>query len=321
MSGLLLPSHAPADTRRAVIQCLMQVPALTRLLDTPGLLATVCLDSLKITPDARGNFLFRAASTPHRRLAQEVGMPSRPVLRRLTGDALDSANLGLLPLLFNERHSLLILRHAPYVSAPLIQAMAVESVRHHVGRSFLIDLGRTRRRDRPAPADIIEMATFLREYLPETVLQSLRHYESLWGRYGELILRHESVRRRRVPFPPPPWSDEPGYATALRSWSDLISESILMRNCTGYDDDSCKAIRAARGYFFRIEEHWGMPRATLYCVKQERHWRIGQARRWGNALVTKRHLHCLALWLAEKQALSDETLCLPATQHQTRVEF
>ena len=62
-----------------------------------------------------------------------------------------------------------------------------------------------------------------------------------------------------------------------------------------------------------------MPRATLYCVKDKEHWRIGQAHCWGNVLVAKRHLHCLALWLAEKQSLSDETLCLPVKQNPTGI--
>lgn len=290
----------------------MEVPTLTRFLDTSGLVAALSLNALNLQSEARAHFLLQAAAAPHRRLAQELGLPSLKILRRITGDALDPANLSQLAWLFTQRYSLIFLRHARYVSAPLIQALAVESVRHHVGKSFLIELGRTRGYARPTPSEVIDMAAFLREYVPGTAIQSVDHLHSLWAKYDNLVVTHGNFRRRNVAFPAPPWSDEVGYATALRSWPDLISESLLMRNCAAYKAESLEAIHAGHGFYFRIEQRWGMPRATLYCVKDQGLWRIGEARRAGNALVSNRHLHCLALWLAEKQSICDESLCLPA---------
>ena len=78
-----------------------------------------------------------------------------------------------------------------------------------------------------------------------------------------------------------------------------------------------KQLEPAAGISFASRSIGGCPEQLSTASNRSKHWRIGQARRWGNVLVTKRHLHCLALWLAEKQSLSDETLCLPATQTPT----
>jgi hypothetical protein len=85
-----------------------------------------------------------------------------------------------------------------------------------------------------------------------------------------------------------------------------------MRNCVGMLPRFVRAIRRGKGYFFHVEGNWGMPKATLYCAKHGSHWQIDEVRCWGNQPLASRYVQCLALWLAEKQGLNDESLCLPS---------
>ena len=109
---------------------------------------------------------------------------------------------------------------------------------------------------------------------------------------------------------PPPWPDEPGYATAIRTWRELIAESVPMRNCSGAHSPYLNSIRQEAA-IFTASKNTGSVATTLYCVKQSGVWHIGEVRRWANGIVSRQHIHCLALWLAERQSIADETLCLP----------
>ncbi len=285
MSGLVLPSFAPEETRHCVTQCLMAVPRLTRLLDTPGLLAAVCLAARQDEEPVRLKRLMDAANTPHNKLAADHGLSNLKILRRLTGDALTDGRIRRLQILFADRRALRFLWHARFVSSTLIDALATDDVRDHISSGFVSQLGNLRRRDLPISREVIELARFLREYIPNTSIRSLKHYDRLWDEHRSAILGHGDALRKPAHFPEPPWTDEPGYAVAIRTPRDLVAESVAMRNCVGMLPRFVRAIRRGKGYFFHVEGNWGMPKATLYCVKHGSHWRIDEAALLGQSAV------------------------------------
>ncbi len=311
MSGLLLPPFAPASTRRCVANCLMRTPALTRLLDTPGLLAAVCVDASKLSDDDCGTYLNRVAATPHRKLASDVGLPSLSVLRRMTGESLSSDHFGAMRRLFAEKRELRFLWHARYISSVIIESLSNQVVRAHASNGYLSELGQLKRRDRPHARDARRLAAFLHEFVPSMSVQSMRHFDRLWNDYYEQLMQYQVVSRRGNQLREPPWPDEVGYALALRTRTELIAESLAMRNCAGVVPYMMKAVKKGVGYFFRIEANWGLPRATLYCVKDGDFWRVEDARCRFNQPVTTKFVRCMALWVAQKQGLENEQLCMP----------
>ena len=106
---------------------------------------------------------------------------------------------------------------------------------------------------------------------------------------------------------------EPGYATPLTEWRDLIRESLEMHNCVGEEPSFLANIQAGKTYFYRVEEAWGLPRTTLYVERHKDIWRIREARAACNQPLSRPLLGSLALWIAMQQGLDDEKRCLPAT--------
>lgn len=311
MSGLLLPPFAPAATRRCVTSCLMRTPGLARLLDTPGLLAAVCMEAITLSGDAQVERLHAAAAAPHRKLATDVGIPSLSVLRRMTGESMSSHRFAALRQLFAEKKELRFLRHARYISSVLIDTLSNEVVRAHASNGYVSELGQLKRRDRPSARDARRLAAFLQEFVPTVSVQSMRHFDRLWNDYYEQLMQYQVVSRRGDQLREPPWPDEAGYALALRTRTELIAESLAMRNCAGVVPYMMKAVKKGMGYFFRIEANWGLPRATLYCVKDGDFWRVEDARCRFNQPVSTKFVRCMALWVAQKQGLENEQLCMP----------
>lgn len=314
MSGLVLPGHAPKITRMAVVNGLMSVPALTRFLDTPGLLAVACLNARHCGEGERVGVLTKAAQTSHRDLAVSHGIPSLAVLRRMTGRALSPSWLGRLKRLFRDGSDLRFLRHAHFVSPTLIVCLSRPELRRHYSNRFLAEIGQTPGVDRPPWRDVRCLGEFLSDLLPNTKVQSLGHYHGLWDHYHRSICRHGLAVRQENEFPEPPWEDEAGYAVALRTQVELIGESIAMQNCASTSEELLEEIERGTGYFFRVERNWGMPRATLYCVKKDGIWRIDQVKQRRNRPVPRSIVRCLALWIAQKQGIEDEQKCMPNTK-------
>lgn len=312
MSGLVIPSYAPARTRQLVTRSLMAVPKLARFLDTPGLLTAVCLDGSR--PGAQGaaiDYLEQAARTSHRTLARDLGLPGLSVLRRLTGDALNTDCLAALKRLTVDGSAMRIIRHAAKVSLVLIVSLDDPTIRSHATTGFLAEVGYTRRRWRPRLPKLTELAAFLSEYRPTTTINSIGHFKDLRRRYYELIGSHRFGCREQPHFPSPPWPGELGYAMPLKSWDELIRESIEMKNCVGEDPAYMHNIEQGRTYFYRVEQAWGMSRATVYVEKHQDLWRIKEARTKCNQPLRRQELRCLATWIANQQGIEDEQLCLP----------
>ena len=297
----------------------MRTPALARLLDTPGLLAAVCIDASILSGDAFEKRLHGAAAAPHRKLASDVGIPSLSVLRRMTGDSLSSDRFGALRRLFTEKRDLRFLWHARYISSVLIESISNEVVRAHASNGYLSELGQLKRRYRPLARDARRLAAFLQEFVPSISVQSMRHFDRLWNDYYEQLMQYRVVSRRGDQLREPPWPDEAGYALALRTRTELIAESLAMRNCAGVAPHLIKAVRKGVGYFFRVEANWGLPRATLYCVKDGDHWRVEDARCRFNQPVSTKVVRCMALWVAQKQGLENEQLCMPIRRIEASV--
>jgi len=289
---------------------LIAVPNLTRLLDTPGLLAAVCLDA---DGGVDRDKLSVAALTAHRTLAWQLGMPSLRILRRLTGGVLSEVRLQRLRELFADRQALQLLRHAPRICPAIVDSLSRADVRPHVANSFIGEISKSPL-DAPRARDVIALGGFLHEFLPDTAIQSLRHYDRLWEEHGEQINAHASAVRRPSAFPQPPWDDEPGYAVAIRTPRALVAESVTMRNCSGVLPAFNREIRRGNSYFFHVEGHWGLPEATMLCVKDGDHWRIDDVRAQGNCMIEQRYVRILALWVAERQELLDAKLCMPRTK-------
>lgn len=311
MSGLVLPAGAPHRTRNCVMRSLIAAPQLTRLLDTPGLLVAVCFDAAAAGKEIDFEKLAAAARTPHRDLAARFGMPSLGVLRRLTGGVLTELRMQRLRTLFTDRVTLRLLRHAKRISASIVDSLWHNDVRPHVANRFISELGNMPLRNGPRARDIITLGTFLHEYLPNTSIHSLRHFDRLWEEHGEQVNGHANACRLPTAFPPPPWSDEPGYAFAIRTPRELVAESVRMRNCAGILPAFSRDIRRGRSYFFHVEGRWGLPEATMSCVMDGGNWRIDDVRAFGNGMLDQRYVRCLATWIADRQGLSDAELCMP----------
>ena len=319
MSALVIPELAPQKTRRIVTEDLMAVPRLTRLLDTPGLLVAVCLEARRTRQQKRRlRWLREAARTAHRELVRKLQLPGLAVLRSLTGDALEPFAMRALSRLAGDRFAMRILRHARYVSSPLIISLDSQVIRRQIASGFCAEIGSTRRKWRPRTKAIAELAGFLCEYRPSVKLQSLDQFRRLRGGYRELIGSHRYGRRERPELPAPPWPGEPGYAIPLTSWEDLIAESVEMHNCVGEDLAIWRNVQKGRSYIYRVEAAWGMPRATMYVEKSKDYWRIKEVSGHRNEVLTNRNLHCLSLWVAECQGRTDERSCLPVYYRTTR---
>lgn len=301
MSALVLPRYAPEATREAVVTALVACPPLVRLLDTPGLLAAVALES-SYRPD-RGEWLLHAAATPHRLLAAELRLPGLGVLRRLTGGALGEEELAALVELDGDPFAQRVLRHARQVTRTLVLSLAGWRTRFHAAPSFFGDLANSPPRDHPRVERLFALVDFLIEYLPDTRLVSLGHYYRLDAQHSE-ILRRDRARRRSTPaFPPPPWPGEPGYAEPLRSQRDLIAESVAMGNCTGrMPRFTSQVLRGAR-YFYRVEGAWGLPRATLLVGRsaESGRWSIVELRTHGNREVRGAAREAVQTWVEMQQ--------------------
>lgn len=290
---------------------MLRVPMLARFLDTPALLVAVALRAQDETDDADAlEWLQRAAQLPHRQLTSELGLPQPRVLRKCTADALRPACIESLRQLRDDREALRLIRHADRISATLILGLNSPLIRHHASLEFFAQVGRRRKRKRPSPTKLGDLVMFLAEYLPETRIQSIDQYRKLRAKYRELICQDRFGRRTRPTFPPPPWPGESGYATPLSDWRDLIRESLEMGNCTGKEPNFLESVTRGRMYFYRIEQAWGMERATLCVERGRKHWRIAQARGRWNANLRRSQLLCLAVWVADQQGLTNEHLCL-----------
>lgn len=312
MSGLLLPSYAPARTRRVVNRCLMAEPRLTRFLDTPGLLAAVSLETQRYRERMqRQAFLEEAARTPHRELATGLSLPGLATLRRMTGDALDDGCLQALKRIGRDPWAMRVLKHARKISLLLVLALDSPVARAHSTSGFLAEVGYTRRRWRPRWKSVDELTSFLDNYRPTTAIQSIEHYRHLRRRNYQLMGTCRFAHREQPNFPAPPWPGEPGYAVPLENWRDLIRESIEMKNCVGEDHAFLRNIQQGRTYLYRVEQAWGMSRATLYVENSDGLWRIREARGRGNQPLNRRELRCLATWVADHQRIADERRCLP----------
>jgi len=258
--------------------------------------------------------LGAAARTSHRDLATQLGLPSLRILRRLTGDVLSEVRLQRLKGLFADPGALRLLRHAPRICAAIIDALSCADVRPHVANSFVSEISKSAPSDVPRARDVLALGRFLHEYLSDTAIQSLRHYDRLWEEHGEQIGGYASAIRRPSAFPPPPWADEPGFAVAIRTPRELVAESIAMRNCAGILPALSREIRCGQSYFFHVEGRWGLPEATMLCVKDGEHWRIDDVRAHGNCMIDQRYVRSLALWVAEKQKLADADPCMPRSK-------
>jgi hypothetical protein len=290
---------------------MLRVPMLARFLDTPALLVAVALRVQEETDDSQSlEWLERAARLPHRQLTSELGLPLPRVLRKCTADALRPACIESLRQLRDDRDALRLIRHADRISATLILGLNSPLIRHHASLEFFAQVGRSRKRHRPSPTKLGDLVMFLAEYLPGARIQSIDQYLKLREKYRALIRQDRIGRRQRPRFPPPPWPGEAGYAAPLDDWRALIRESLEMGNCTGKEPSFLESVTQGRMYFYRIEQAWGMDRATLCVERDGRHWRIAQARGRWNATLRRSQLLCLAVWVADQQGLSNEHLCL-----------
>jgi hypothetical protein len=313
MSAIFLPSFASPKTRRVVTAALIAEPRLTRYLDAPGLLTALCLRAQRLRgEDARRTYLAAHAGLPHRELVERLGLPPLRVLRHMVGDALNGRCFAGLRRLGDDRLAARILRHAPRVSAALILALDSPLIRAHTTTQFFAELGRTPRRQRPRPEHLGELAAFLAEYRPTVQLTSISHFRKTLRRDADLLGTERWGRRDRPIFPGPPWPGEPGYAEPLRTWRELVHESIAMRHCLGYQMPIFERIQQGTYYVYRVEQAWGLQRATMCLEKREGRWIIETLRGRNNAWLRSQEVDCLSVWVAEQQGIVDETACVLA---------
>ena len=320
MKCVWLPPFAPPATWNCVTDSLVREPRLVWLTDMPGLLVAACLDAAEHPETDRGDRLRWAAATPRRTLAEKLGVPSLKVLQRLTGDALCTEHIARLKTACNDAYSFRILRHSRYVSPALIDALTVEGVHEHYESAFLHELG-TRFRDYcPRAVDVVGLGLFLHAYRPKARITSMDVYHDALIKYYEPMRRHEAICQCWIRFPAPPWPDDPGYVVALATPGELLAESIVMDHCAGWTPQFTDAVEASRGYFYKIEGNWGLPRATLYCVRCENCWRVGELRGKRNSRLAQHLVRCVAAWVAERQGLRDAELCLPRLNEELTLE-
>ena len=179
MSALVLPSHAARRTRRAVTEALHQVPDLCRFVDTPGLLAAICLEARRRKGMERRRYLERASRISHRQLTRVLWLPSVSILRKMTGDALNESCLAALQRLTGDSQAVRMLRHARAASALLILALDCPTVRKHTTPHFFAQIGALPSHWRPPFYQLEELACFLSEYRPHVSIQSKTHFRTL----------------------------------------------------------------------------------------------------------------------------------------------
>ena len=320
MRCVWLPPFAPRETRRCVTDSLVREPRLVWLFDTPGLLVAACLDAAPHPEPDRSERLRRAAEIPHRRLAAELGVPSLKMLRRLTGDALNAGHMARLRTACSDTYSFRILRHARYVSPALIDALTLDGVREHYQSGYLHEVGTRCRIYCPKPEHVVGLGLFLHKYRPNVRITSMEVYHDSLDKYWQPMRRHEAICQIGIRFTDPPWPDEPGYVVALRTPHDLLAESVIMDNCAGWASQFTDAVEAGRGYCYKVEGNLGLPRATLYCVRGEDCWRIGELRGRRNRQLAQYIVRRVAVWVAERQGLRDEEACLPRLNEEPTLE-
>ena len=162
---------------------------------------------------------------------------------------------------------------------------------------------------------IMELVEFLAEYRPGQRIVSLGHARALRHSYRGLLETHQRLAWNAPALPPPPLADEPGYAVALRTLRMMILESVEMHNCSGWHEPLVAAVCDGREYLYRIEPNWGLPRATMRLVRKGATWRIGEVQRRRNQQLDPALVRCLAVWVADRQGIADETRCCPDKPH------
>ena len=303
--------------QRLVSRFRSEVPLLARLDDVPAFQVALCCRAQEMRAPQRWRYIQQRAIWPHQELSAELDLPRTRLLRRLTSDALTPRNLDYLRVLQLDPSSMRILRHASLISEALLVALIANyrSDNASFSTQFFTELGNLPTHRRPQSRSISLMLSFLTEFDGARSIQSVQQLRRLWDKWGDLADRYEDCRRVEPHFPTPPVPEEDGYIEALRTWRDLIDESLFMRNCTGADRSLIDSILLGRGYFYRVHSKWGMARATLYVVRgDDDTWCIEEARKRFNKPVAGQQLRSLAIWLADRQRLENESLCLPSCE-------
>jgi hypothetical protein len=306
---------APERTHRLVCSILRDVPGLARLCDTPALIVAVSFDVHRLSNPKKWRSLHRLAGLTEAKIAAELGLPKIKVLRRLTADALNQSSLQLLKELQDNRVAMRIICHAPLISGSFLYALQhyVQTPEPMFKKQFVSGLGEMPDCYRPSKEDLTLLHNFLLDFDGTQRIHSVEQYRRLRCELWGVLERFDSLKKFDPQLPPPPLSEKAGEVEAICDWRGLIKETLAMKNCSGIDPSLLGCIVEGSGYFYRVLQSSSMPRATLYIVKEETDiWRIGQARRKFNKPLNNKQLKRLSAWLADRQSLRDQSLCLPA---------
>lgn len=306
---------APQRTQRLVWNILKDVPGLAHLCDTPALMVAVSLSTRRFDNCKQWKYLHRLAKQKEEKLAEELGLPKMKILRRLTADALTESSLQILKELKENRLAMRMMSHAPLVSSSFLYALqqCVQSPDPMLRKQFVSELGELPNCYRPSTEDLRLLHDFLIDFDGSRRIHSVGQYRRLHSELWGVLDRFDSLKKSDPQLPPAPIPEEKGDVEAIGNWRGLVKESLAMKNCSGSNSSLLNTVVEGSGYFYRVLQSSGMPRTTLYIIKDSRNiWRIGQARRKFNKSLNSTQLHRLAVWLADRQSLTDATLCLAA---------
>jgi len=297
------------------VRYLQLVPGLMRLRSNAPLLFAL-FTAAKTLGDDRDvvSFLQEADREPSRQIARRLGFPNARMLGRVSPDRLDASLLAKLRRLCTASASRRTLSHLERITPDVIRLMADPDIAPQLDNRFLMEMGMPSRfddKDPPSAEEVVTLLTFLNQYRDTPIrIRSVRHFWRLLNRCPAMELLREgnlaSLLSTRLP--PPPIPEEQGYATALRTPRELIAESVQMQNCVA---GLYGKVLQREAYYYRIERSWGFPRATMEIVRDDDCWRIAQVVCPRNTPFPRPYLRNLAVWLADKQGIEDEVMCLP----------
>lgn len=303
-----------------MLACLQRIPALEQHLDNPGLFFHMC-SSVADYPDVSeaAEQVRRYASLPRRAMVRELALPSAAFLHKIRPEAITRRRLAGLLAIPHRSRAFRTMSHLPELGASAVNILTNQRLFDQVESAFLVELAeRKLDRFRPRIARNLSQLIHVSEQVGqkrEARYPTIASLQNAYNRWFGYIEPYETEFLLPLRFPEPPIESDDGFIEPIRSFCQLLLETVQMENCC-----ASRAEHVLEGslYYYRVLPRWGMTRATMELVPSadDPHiWRLSEVKGPKNCSMPPNLIRCLAIWLAQKQRVEDERYVLPDSLH------